>query len=39
MQLAHHVRVLSAILSGKKIFESDGKQMSKYNGRKITSRG
>ena len=32
---AHHVRVLSAILSGKNIFESDEER----NGGKITSRG
>ena len=36
---AHHVRVVSTILSGKKIFESDGERMRKRNGGKITLRG
>ena len=33
------MRVLSAILSGKKVFESDGKLLSKHSGGKITLRG
>ena len=35
---ARHMRVVSAILSSKKIFKSDGERMSKRNDAKITSR-